>query len=278
MCAGKKDCLKRNKQKRLFQETVKKLHPQFCAETGTRVSYSTLLREKPYWVVQPKNVIEILLRLCIRHENFEYKLNKLNRLGELLHNSKSQCIKTYSCVIIYYDCMLGLCGDYKIKIESWSNEDTVQYFQWQVINEDRNIKGEKKTVKLTKKNNCYKHSKKFENVFSCGYYSNEKHVYGISENLKAKREQKDNLKETELMIQIDFAENCMEKYGKEIQSIRFGASKCQLSIHTIIFMPKSIPLLKLFYNCYIFTSLCVITLTIRLVLYEVTRNYRYRQY
>lgn len=106
----------------------------------------------------------------------------------------------------------------------------------------------------------------------------KKHVYGISENLKAKREQKDNLKETELMIQIDFAENCMEKYGKEIQSIRFGASKCQLSIHTIIFMPKSIPLLKLFYNCYIFTSLCVITLTIRLVLYEVTRNYRYRQY
>lgn len=60
----------------------------------------------------------------------------------------------------------------------------------------------------------------------------KKHVYGISKNLKAKRELKDNLKETKIMIQIDFAENYMTKYGKEIQSIRFGASKGQLSIHT----------------------------------------------
>ncbi|KAL3273630.1 hypothetical protein HHI36_015061 [Cryptolaemus montrouzieri] len=67
----------------------------------------------------------------------------------------------------------------------------------------------------------------------------KKHVYGISENLKAKRELKDKLKETELMIKIDFAENYMIKYGKEIQSIRFGASKGQLSIHTGVFHVKN---------------------------------------
>ncbi|KAL3273629.1 hypothetical protein HHI36_015060 [Cryptolaemus montrouzieri] len=120
-------------------------------ESGIRISYSTLLREKPYWVVQPTKWDRYTC-LCVRHENFEYKLNKLNRLGELLHNSTSQCVKAYSCDITSYDCMLDLCSDFKVdKIESGNNKDTVQYFQWQVTNKDRIIKGEKKTVKLTKK-------------------------------------------------------------------------------------------------------------------------------
>lgn len=239
MCPGKKDCLKENKQKRLLLETVKNLHPQFCAETGIRVSYSTLLREKPYWVVPPTKWDRDTC-LCVRHENFEYKLNKLNRLGELPHNSTSQCIKAYSCDTTSYDCMLGLCGDCKeIKMESGSNEDTVQYFQWQVTKEDRIIKGEKKTVKLTKKVTVTSTVKKLKMSLAADISPMKKHVYGISENLKAKRELKDNLKETELMIQIDFAENYMTKYAKEIQSVRFGASKGQLSIHTGVFYAKN---------------------------------------
>ncbi|KAK9878319.1 hypothetical protein WA026_021334 [Henosepilachna vigintioctopunctata] len=48
--------------------------------------------------------------------------------------------------------MFGLCDECKeIKIESGSNEDTIEYFQWQVTKEERIIKGEKKLVKLTKK-------------------------------------------------------------------------------------------------------------------------------
>lgn len=66
----------------------------------------------------------------------------------------------------------------------------------------------------------------------------KKHVYGISENLKAKRELKDNLKGTEI-IQIDFAENYVTKYGKEIQSIKFEASKGQLLVHTDVFYTKN---------------------------------------
>lgn len=88
MCPGKKNCLEENKQKRLLLETVKNLHPLFCAETGIRVSYSTLLREKPYWVVQPTKRDRDTC-LCVSHENFEYKLNKLNRLRELPHSSTS---------------------------------------------------------------------------------------------------------------------------------------------------------------------------------------------
>lgn len=148
-------------------------------------------------------------------------------------------MKAYSGDITSYDCILGLCGDFKeIKIESGSNEDTVQYFQWQVTNEDRIIKEKKKTVKLTKKVTVTSTVKDLKMSLTANISSMKKHVYGISKNLKAKRELKDNLKETELMIQIDFAENYMTKYGKEIQSIRFGASKGQLSIHTGVYYAK----------------------------------------
>ncbi|KAG6443763.1 uncharacterized protein LOC115456138 [Manduca sexta] len=237
ICSGKKDCLKGHKQKRLLLETVKTLQPQFCAETGIQVSYATLLREKPYWVVHPTKKDRDTC-LCVRHENFEYKLNKLNRLGEL-HNSTSQLIKTYSCDITSYDCMFGLCDNCKeIKMESGINEDTVQYFQWQITKEDRIIKGEKKTIKLTKKGTITSTVKDLKMSLAADIPLMKKHVYGIGENLKAKRELRDNLKETELMIQIDFAENYMTKYGKEIQSIRFGASKGQLSIHTGVLYAK----------------------------------------
>ncbi|XP_063363882.1 uncharacterized protein LOC134652649 [Cydia amplana] len=239
MCPGKKDCLKGNKQKRLLLVTVKKLHPQFCAETGIRVSYSTLLREKPYWVVQATKWDRETC-LCVRHENFEYKLGKLNRLGELPHKSISECIKAYSCDITSYDCMFGLCDECKeIKMESGSNEDTIEYFQWQVTKEDRIIKGEKKIVKLTKKVTVTSIVKDLKMSIAADISPMKKHVYGISENLKAKNELKDNLKETELMIQIDFAENYMTKYAKEIQSVRFGASKGQLSIHTGVFYARN---------------------------------------
>lgn len=52
------------------------------------------------------------------------------------------------------------------------------------------------------------------------------------ENLKLKRELKDNLGQTEIMIPFDFVANYMTKYGKEIQSIRFWASENPISIHT----------------------------------------------
>lgn len=124
-------------------------------------------------------------------------------------------------------------------MESGSNEDTIQYFQWQVIKEDRIIKGEKKIIKLTKKVTVTSTVKDLKTSLAADISPMKKHVYGITKNLKAKRELKENLKETELMIQIDFAENYMTKYAKEIQSIRFGASKGQLSIHTGVYYAKN---------------------------------------
>ena len=56
------------------------------------------------------------------------------------------------------------------------------------------------------------------------------------------------------MIQIDFAENYMTKYGKEIQSTHFGACKGQLTIRTGVFYSKNVDSV---HTCLLYTSRCV---------------------
>lgn len=65
-----------------------------------------------------------------------------------------------------------------------------------------------------------------------------KHLNGIYANNKEKKQIKENLKKNEIMMQIDFSENFVTKYGHEIQSTHFGASKGQLSIHTGVYYTK----------------------------------------
>ncbi|KAL3269392.1 hypothetical protein HHI36_008462 [Cryptolaemus montrouzieri] len=107
----KEERLPQGNKRRLLLETVKHLHPPFCAETEIRNP------KEPYWVVQPTKRYRDTC-LSVRHENFEHKLNKLNRLGELLHNSTSQCMKAYSCDITSYGSTIGLWSNCKeVKIE-----------------------------------------------------------------------------------------------------------------------------------------------------------------
>lgn len=238
MCPGKKDCFKNGKPRRLLLDTVKNLYPKFVTETGIKLSYATLLREKPSWVMWPKNKDRDTC-LCVKHENFEFKLEKLYRLGELKFKSTSELIKAYSCDVDSYDCMYGLCNTCgEIEIESRDNGDTVAYFEWQVCTEERVIKGNTKTIKLTKKTSITTTVKELKIKLLHEIADMKKHCYGISENLKEKRRLKENLNDQEILIQIDFAENYMTKYGKEIQSTHFGASKGQLTIHTGVFYAR----------------------------------------
>ena len=193
MCPGKRDCLKEGKQKHLLLDTVKNLHPKFVAEMVIKLSYATLLREKPFWVMHPK-LKDQETCLCVKHANFEFKLNKLNRLGELEFNSTSELIKAYSCDDTSHDCMFGTCITCrKIELDPGSNEDTVEYFQWQVTKEDRDIKGEKKVIKITKKIIIISSVKDFKKSIARDIFDMKRHVYGMNKNLKAKRELKDNL-------------------------------------------------------------------------------------
>lgn len=124
---------------------------KFVKETGVHLSYATLLRAKPFWVVAPKSKDRETC-LCIKHENFEFKFNKLKNLQELKQESIEKFMEHYTCNATSYDCMNSLCKKCKNKVlEPGDNTDSLTYFQWRSVYEDKLVKGAKKTFKITKK-------------------------------------------------------------------------------------------------------------------------------
>ena len=59
-----------------------------------------------------------------------------------------------------------------------------------------------------------------------------KHVLAIKHQNKFIQQIKETMKNTEMLIHVDFSENFSCKYHQEIQSIHFGASRSQITIHT----------------------------------------------
>lgn len=47
------------------------------------------------------------------------------------------------------------------------------------------------------------------------------------------------LQDGEVLIHMDFSENYMCKYNQEIQSVHFGASRQQITLHTVVTYHKS---------------------------------------
>jgi len=59
-----------------------------------------------------------------------------------------------------------------------------------------------------------------------------RHIFNIRHQYKALRYLRENLSHEERVIQIDFSENYNCKYSEEIQSVHFGASQRQISLHS----------------------------------------------
>lgn len=59
-----------------------------------------------------------------------------------------------------------------------------------------------------------------------------RHFYNIRHQYAALRSLKETMKENEAMVHIDFSENYACKYDKEIQSVHFGPSQTQITLHT----------------------------------------------
>ncbi|WAR01361.1 hypothetical protein MAR_007919 [Mya arenaria] len=59
-----------------------------------------------------------------------------------------------------------------------------------------------------------------------------RHIFNITHQYREIRQLRQTLNEKSMIIHVDFSENFNCKYGKEIQSMHFGASQRQISIHT----------------------------------------------
>ena len=59
-----------------------------------------------------------------------------------------------------------------------------------------------------------------------------RHLFNIKHQYRAIRSLKENLSEHGIILHVDFSENYKCKYDSEIQSMHFGASQRQISLHT----------------------------------------------
>ena len=183
MCPGKRDFIKRGatkKQKRILLNTVKELHPKFMKNTGIKLSYMTLLRNKPFWVINP-TAKDRDTCLCVRHENFAFMVNKLYRVNQVNFGTVSKLIKDVSCDETSYDCMFSLCDKCKEipMTASKNDEDSINYFQWKSTTEERIIRGEKKAVKIVKKVLVTSTIKELKSKLTEEIPAMKKHIYGI---------------------------------------------------------------------------------------------------
>ena len=96
----------------------------------------------------------------------------------------------------------------------------------------KNEKDEIKQVSITSKEKEYGTLKTLYEDFKADIQKLGRHAFNIGNQYKQIRQLKDKLLPSEVIIHADYSENYIAKYSEEIQSVHFGASQKQISLHT----------------------------------------------
>jgi hypothetical protein len=239
--AGKRDTItvkKDKRQKRYLCDTMWNLYHKFKAENPfVKVSYTSFTRLRPFYVVPPSAHHRDTVR-CKMHSNIEFKAKKLHGLGVLTSGNLTNIMSGVVCSLKNEDCMYGRCVICKGNIsrihkdETKTSEEKVKYFEWTKNTEMRStIKGSIKVNVVSKVEKC----DTLGNL--CNSFADElakilPHQYRITHQYNAVRTIKEKLTSSECVLQIDYSENYSCKASQEIQSMHFGGSRRQVTLHT----------------------------------------------
>ena len=232
---GKKDH-KKKIQKRILLYTMKELHLKYKAQFKSSISYSSFLRLRPCWIVQPR-VVDRETCACIKCANIQFVVSKLHQLKMLAFDRAEKLCPALCCDKKRKECMYRqcvVCRDNMVAgpvSESEQNDD-VSYFQWKNATESRMIKGKAKEITFMQKAviNTTKNELTIELMKLAEPYM--RHIFVKEHQQDEICKKKSEMKENETIIQVDFSENYVLKYAEETQAMHFGASKVQLSLHT----------------------------------------------
>ncbi|KYM99016.1 hypothetical protein ALC62_10258 [Cyphomyrmex costatus] len=161
-------------------------------------------------------------------------LQKLSALKVLSSSKSSDFIATVVCDSNKIECMHRTCDKCKQKIVNLVENGNLftSYYKWITKTEDRlGAKNLIYHVKITSKvkimcsiNDLIKELNKEAEVYL-------KHIHDTTHQYKALASLRKNLSMNEVMLVCDFSENYNCKYSSEIQSVHFGASLKQISLH-----------------------------------------------
>lgn len=243
MAPGIKDCIRRKKtyyRKRYLLDTMENLHKKYNKEEPMKISRGLFHQMKPFWIGQKKESQRDTC-LCKTHENFDLVVRKLRTINLLNTGSKNEIVSQIVCDSSNEACMYrrcSVCKDKKIIVKGTS--DTVAYQEWVTEKIVRpGAKGKMYEVQLTTKKTKIATSEELAKIFYFQLPIYMKHVYDTSHQFKFISRLRKNLKQNEVQIVVDFSENYKCKYASEIQSVHFGASQKQVSLHTGAYFYKT---------------------------------------
>lgn len=182
----------------------------------------------------------------MKHENFKNIIQVLHKHKIILENSVEQFVNKLVCDDRRNDCFFRSCSKCKeneiVKnLNNYSPSDVISYYQWVTVKEERiNPKNKKKyNVTRTVKKKCSTTIDNFLEIFQSQSDAMLAHVQNIIHHYQTTSNMKQNLNENQALIHVDFSENYSCKYATEVQSVHFGASRNQISLHTGMFYTKN---------------------------------------
>ncbi|KAK3108762.1 hypothetical protein FSP39_015119 [Pinctada imbricata] len=132
---------------------------------------------------------------------------------------------------MYKEC--SLCAQKKVPVVITDGNKEVNWKQWKSVKEKRTMKDkEEKEIVLTVKKDEYGTLNELVDLFEEQFPRYQRHMFNVINQYKHYKVLKENPGSTECFCHVDFAENYAGKMTSEIQSMHFGASKPQITIHT----------------------------------------------
>lgn len=237
--AGKKQCIKKygvTKQKRYLLDSVKKLHKKFMEENpNIRISYVTFARLRPFWVYLPRDDRDTCG--CTVHTNMDLLILSLKKKGIVDITNFQKMLDILCCDKYNLKCVSRTCHICKNKVipyNEFSNDQEIEYYEW---GRDKKKVGQKE-INITKK---FKRTTRIRNLILKLEDSLPKffsHTENILNQYQIITELKKSLNDYETLVHMDFSENYSYKFAEEVQSLHFGGSRGQVSLHTVVIYIK----------------------------------------
>lgn len=244
---GKRQTLtqkKNKKQKRFLLDTMKNLHRKFLAEEQSSISYSLFCKLRPFWVVHP-TLSDRDTCMCKMHENLGFLVQKLHYLKVISTNNLDNLVKEISCETENVKCMYGECSackDLSCPVSTEYNpENKVSYIQWVIVEKQHKNDPNGKTSKITIKKEFHTTQEEMLEQLNLLLHRFKRHTFNINNQFTHYRALRQSLKAHECLIHVDFSENYLCKYSKEIQAVHFGASHQQATLHTGVLYVHAAP-------------------------------------
>lgn len=240
--AGKKETRTKDKTKKQIRylcDTLVNTFKKYKTEGG-RYGFTTFYRNKPFFILSP-GINSRNTCLCPKHSNIDYLHTALVKHG-IISGTRKDVLENICCDTNNYDCMYHTCRQCKnrkvqfnLVTEEKLNQE-VEWLEWdrkEHIYEKKDLVSKKevktmRTEKVIKKGSIRELRTKYENDMILF----KKHHFNNNHMQKQYQKTVSELKDNECLIVCDFSESYEAKMANEVQSMHFGASKRQISLHT----------------------------------------------